>query len=230
MLDSVLFELDGVLVDTADARRDALLATLGADGLSLSESEYRETCAGLAIDEAVRAALRLRQAATDETVVDLTVHRVDRTYRAFLGKGLSLVEGAREVVERLQAIARLALVTRASRSEVELVLSLGRLEDAFSCVVAAEDTPRGKPAPDGYRVALARLARQRPVAPNAQTIALEDGLPGIRAARAAGVRCIAVGPLPAHVVLEADACLPSITGLSAERLLALIGASNERIS
>lgn len=227
MLDTVLFELEGVLAETAEERRDALLSTLHADGIPLSVSEYQETCAGLALEDAVRAALRLRDVSFDDTRVSLTVLRAERAYRAFIGKGLTLVEGTRETVERLLAVARLGIVTRATRSEVELVSSLAGLEHAFSCVVAAEDTSLGKPSPEPYLLALARLQGQRPA--RGLVLALEDGLPGIRAAHAAGLRCVVVGEVPAHVALEADGYLPAITGLVPETLPALVARKREPI-
>src|SRR4029079_18811952 len=98
MLDTVLFEFDGVLADTADARRDAVLSALHADGVELSEAEYREACAGLALDDAIRAAFDLHVAPSDASALALATLRAERTYRAYLGKGVMLVEGTKEVI------------------------------------------------------------------------------------------------------------------------------------
>ena len=229
MLDSVLFELDGVLADTTDARRDALLSTLAADGIALSDDEYRETCSGLTFEEAVRAAHALHRTAADAPSLTLAVLRAERAFRAFLGKGLTLAEGARDVIDRFAPVARLGIVTRANRAEVEFVLSLARLEYAFTCVVAAEDAFPAKPSPAPYRKALERLDRHRPIAARAMVVALEDTLAGIRSARSAGVACVAVGDIPAHVAMEANALLASIAGLTPEALLALVTRSAEPI-
>jgi beta-phosphoglucomutase-like phosphatase (HAD superfamily) len=229
MLDTVFFELDGVLADTAEVRRDALLATLHADGLTLDDNEYRLTCAGLATEDAIRAAWALRQMAADHTAVSLAALRAERNYRAFLGKGLTLAEGARETLDRLGTVARLGLVTRASRAEADFVLSLARMDHVFTCVIAAEDTPMGKPSAEPYRLALARIDRVRGASPRGVVVALEDALPGVRSARGAGILCVIVGDLPAHVALEADACLRSLGGLTPDRLLALVARKNEPI-
>ena len=229
MLDSVLFEFDGVLADTGDARRDALLSTLRAEGIELTESEYRETCAGLAMDDAVRAAFASHGALGSTSAVAVAVLRAERAYRAYLGKGLTLADGARDVIERFLPAARLGIVTRAGRREVDFVLSLARLEHAFTCIVASEDAFPGKPSPAPYRAALERLERRRRVPARAHVVALEDSLSGIRSARGAGLACVAVGNLPAHVAMEADAYLASISGLTPERLLALLTRSGEPI-
>lgn len=220
MLDTVFFELEGVLADTATARRDALLETLTRAGVALDDAEYRETCAGLGVEEAVRAAFRRHGAAEDDTAVALTALMAERAYRTHLGKGIMLVEGAREVVERMHAVARLALVTRASRAEAQFVLSLARLEHCFGCVVAAEDAPSPKPSPEPYRRAIARLRRSGPA--RGIAVAIEDALPGIRAARAAGLACVVVGDVPAHVALEADGYRPVLSGLGPDELLDLV--------
>jgi beta-phosphoglucomutase-like phosphatase (HAD superfamily) len=204
-----------------------LLSALHVDGVVLSEAEYREVCAGLSLEDAVRAALALR--GIHESAVAITALRAERAYRAYLGKGLTLAEGVREVILRLLPVTRLGIVTRASRREVDFVLSLAQLEHAFTCIVAAEDAFPGKPSPAPYRAARDRLERLRPIAAKSHVVALEDGAPGIRSARAAGIDCVAVGDLPAHVAMEADALLPSLAGLTPERLFALLTRSGEPI-
>ena len=72
------------------------------------------------------------------------------------------------------------------------------------------------------------MNRQRPLSPKA-VIALEDGTAGIRAARAAGVRCIAVGPIPAHIAIEADAYVTSLAGQTARSLDLLSRPGQERV-
>lgn len=230
VVDAVLMEFEGVLADTALARRDAMLSVLGEDGYVLSPAEYRESCAGLATPDAVRAALRRRGVMVDATALELLSLRVDRAFTAHVGKGVVLVDGAREAVERLAARARLGIVSRASRRDVEFVLSLAQMEHAFACVIGSEDAVPGKPDAAPYLAALHRLERRRPVPPEGIVVALEDAISGIRGARAAGLRCIAVGDLPAHVAMEADAILPAITGIDLATIEALIAREGERFA
>ena len=126
-------------------------------------------------------------------------------------------------------MARLGIVSRASRQEIALVLSLARLEHAFTCVIGVEDAFPPKPSPAPYAAALARLAKSRAPTPKAGVIALEESWQGIRSARAAGIRTIAVGNLPAHVAIEADAFLPSLRGATGAVLMSLVSGSGERI-
>lgn len=228
MLDTVLLELEGVIADTGEARRDAVFASLRADGIQLSPVEYREHCAGLAFDDAMRAAFRHAGRTVDETGIALAAHRAERAYRAYIGKGLTLVEGARETLERLHDHARLALVTRSPRNDAMFVLSLARVEHLFTCVVAAEDGS-SKPSPEPYRTALSRLQRSRARVARGTTVAIEDGLPGVQSAHSVGIPVVVVGDVPAHVALEADGYVSSIAGLTPESLLSLVAPRNEPI-
>ena len=217
-IDAVLVEFDGVLADTAAARRDAMCSVLEEDGLALSPEAYRDACAGLPTRDAVRGALARIGAPADETEMDLLTLRVDRAFSSHVGKGVMLVEGAREVMERIAARARVGIVTRANRRDVEFVLGLAQMEHIVSCVIGAEDASPSKPAPTPYLAALRRLERRRPISAEGLVVALEDSVPGIQSARAAGLRCIAVGDLPAHLAMEADAIIPAITGLDVRRI------------
>ena len=211
MVDAVLFEFEGVLADTRSARRSALLGSLGEDGVLLTEAEYVDVCGSLPVRDAVRAAMALRRVRCDDTGLELATVRAERRFSEELGRGVMLAAGVRELVDTLRGHTRLAIVSRAARREIDYVLALAGLDDAFEFVLADEDTFPSKPSPEPYRIALERLSRRRPVRP-ANVVALEDGPAGIRSAKSAGLRCAAVGPVPAHLAMDADALLPSLSG------------------
>ena len=226
-IDTVLLEFDGVLADTSLARRAAMVSVLDEDGIALSAEEYVDACLGRTTGDAVRALIARHGLAMDETGLDLLTMRVDRAFSAHLTTGVVLVEGARETVERLSTRVRLGIVSRLNRRDVEFVLALAQLEDAFVCVVGAEDAYPAKPSPAPYLMAMRRLQGQRPVPAHAVVVALEDSTVGIRSARAAQLSCIAVGHLPAHSAMEAVAIIPSVAGIdvaSLEQLIARTGA------
>ncbi|MCC6316209.1 MAG: HAD family hydrolase [Gemmatimonadaceae bacterium] len=211
-IDAVLVEFDGVVADTFGARRIAVDRALAEHGLTLSDDEYWELCAGWPTSEAVRSINRKRRLDLDETAIDLLALHVDRAYSAHIGKGVVLVDGARSSLERFAGRARVAAVSRLRRSDVQDLISLARLDHVFSFVVGEEDAYPPKPDPAPYRAALRRLARFRGEQ-HGTIVALENGVAGIRAARAAGLPCVAVGMQPAHVALEANAFVSSITGM-----------------
>jgi HAD superfamily hydrolase (TIGR01509 family) len=199
----LLLEFEGVLVDTRAAREAALAEALVADGIRVTPRLLAEA-SGRTIEDGVRRIRRAAGAADDETAVELGRLRAERAFAARAGKGLALQPGAREAVERLSACARCAIVTRASRRDVEFVLGLAGLESAFRPVIAAEDVDPPKPDAAPYAAALARFSQLFP-GQNLRALAVEDTLAGIRGARAAGIAAVALGPLPPHEALEADA-------------------------
>lgn len=225
-LDTVLMELEGVLADTAAARRTALGAGLAAEtGRAVDDAALAHGDA-LAPRLAVAAVARAHAPDLDDTGRDLAALRAERHFAEASGRGLSLVPGARAFVERLAAGARVGIVTRARRRDAELVLGLADLEYVVELLVTADDAVAPKPAAAPYELALDRLARRRPVVRD-RIVALEDGAAGIAAATAAGLAVIAVGDVPAHAAMRAAGALPSIDGATVETLQRIAGLGPE---
>lgn len=220
--DTVLFELEGVLADTAALRRDALRRSLADDGVPLSDEDFAARCTGLPPRAAANLAARRRGVVLDDTALDLAALRAERYFAEASAHGVSLVPGARELVESLAASARLAIVTRATRRDVDLVLGLAGLDHAIETIVTADDRVEPKPHPSGYVLAVERLSRRRPV-DRERALALEDGPAGIAAAGGAGLTCVVVGEHPAHEAMRAVGVVPSLQGLTLDRLAAVAG-------
>jgi beta-phosphoglucomutase-like phosphatase (HAD superfamily) len=185
MVDAVLLEWEGVLADTSVARREALLRALAEEGVQYEALE------------------------TDPALADLVALRATRVFAERIGKGLVLLPGAREFVERIQLASRVAIVTSATRAETEFVLRLSGLDAAISTIVSSDDMLEGSAT---YERAIAQLARVRPIKRD-HIIALASASPAVRAARAAGIHTIAVGA-PAHVALDADGALVAVDGIT----------------
>jgi HAD superfamily hydrolase (TIGR01509 family) len=226
MVDVVLLELEGVLLQTGELRRRALERAFADEGLPVIARSAGD-CTALPVRAAVSAALARANEARDETGVDLLTLRAERHFLDSVSRGLTLAAGAGDFVAGLQGSARLAIVTRASRRETELLLSLAGLDLAFETVVTSDDVREPKPAAAPYHVALERLRRRRALTA-ATVVALEDGVAGIRAARDAGVRCIAVGACPAFTAIEADGYLEDLAGATLETLRALVMRATTR--
>lgn len=216
----LLIEFEGVLADTAALRARAITEALAADGIAVNGALLRMT-AGLATEDAIRRIRDSVAAPDDETAVELSRLRTERAFAERAGKGLSLQPGARQALDKLTGVARLALVTRASRREVEFVLNLGGLESLFRPVIALEDCTPPKPARNPYDAALKRIGELFP-GQTLRGVAVEDSVAGVRAARAAGMMTVIVGDVPAHDAMEADSWVESIVDLTPERVRALV--------
>jgi HAD superfamily hydrolase (TIGR01509 family) len=213
VIQAVVFDLDGVLVDSEhiwDRAREELARERGGRwhdgaqrdmmGMSSTEwSRYMHDTIGLP--------------ESPEEISDDVVRRLDQIYR----EHLPLIEGAAEVVERLAARWPLAVASSSNRPLIDLVLELSGLARFFSATVSSEEVPLGKPAPDVYLEAAKRLA----VEPTA-CAAVEDSHNGILSAKAAAMRVIAVPnrvyPPRAEALAVADDVLGSIADLTPERI------------
>lgn len=217
----VFLEFEGVLADTTPHRVAALRDALLADGLALDDETWTEHCFGLSVEDAVVAARRALGAEDDPVAAEVARLRAERGFVERIGRGLLMQPGGLALVQALRSQARLALVTRAARRDVDFVLTLAGLSDTFTCVVTADDKGARKPSPAPYLLALEKLSRTTPAAA-AEALAFEDSRPGIRSARSAGVRSIAVGTIPVHHAMEADAYYPTLAGMSFDEMRSLV--------
>jgi beta-phosphoglucomutase-like phosphatase (HAD superfamily) len=217
MLDAVLLEWEGVLADTASARRDALARALSAEGIALDTA----ACSTLRDDEwpddAVASVLA-QLGRADPTLAELVALRATRAFAERLGQGFVLLPGAREFVERAQVAARVAIVTGAMRAETEFMLRLAGLEDAVSTIVCSDDVLDAHTA---FERAIEQLSRRRPLHRD-RVVAIAMTSSALREARAAGVRTVAIGA-PAHVAVDANGAVDSIDGLGLSDLARVAG-------
>jgi HAD superfamily hydrolase (TIGR01509 family) len=122
--------------------------------------------------------------------------------------------GARTLVLELASELPLGIASGALRREIEAILQASGLRDAFAAVVGADDVSRGKPDPEPYLKALARLRARAPQLGPADCLVFEDSVPGILAARAAGMKVIGVASsYPAARLQPAHRVVPTLAGL-----------------
>jgi len=224
MADGVLLDWEGVLADTADARRDALRAALGDEGIAFDDEAYDHRCAGRSVRDA--AAHLLRDRAADAALVELVALRAERAFAARLAQGFAIDPDAGRFAELAQLRAPLVVVTASGRAECDAALRLAGLHDSCAAIVTADEVPGASPSAESFERALTHLARRRPVR-RERVVVLATTLPYIRAARAAGLRTVAVHA-PAHVALEADAAVPSLAGVTMDAVDALLDIAAER--
>ena len=143
------------------------------------------------------------------------VRRMQERYEA----DLPLVDGAVAAVARLAPAFRLGLASSSNRPLIDTVLTMSGLAELFEVTVSSEEVARGKPAPDVYLEATARLG----VAPS-RSVAVEDSANGIRSARAAGLRVLAIPnrryPPPQDALVLSDIVLESLSELTPEAVTA----------
>lgn len=213
MTESVVFDLDGVLVDSEGVWEEVRRAFVGeAGGHWLPDTQSR--LMGMSSPEWGRYLSRdLGVGMPPEEVTAVVIDRMRRRY----AEHLPLIPGAVEAVRRIGARWPLGLASSSPLEIVRSVVEEAGLSDCFAAIAASDEVPSGKPAPDVYLLAAQRLA----VHP-AASAAVEDSSNGLRSAAAAGFRVVAV-PQPAY---PPD---PDALALAAVRLDSLAALTPELI-
>jgi HAD superfamily hydrolase (TIGR01509 family) len=215
-LRAVIFDLDGVLVDSETAWDEARRELVQSSGGTWRPEATRAMMGMSSVEWSRYLRDELGVPMAPDEISAAVVARLEARYR----EHLPLFPGAVEAVGRLAGRWRLGLASSANRPIIDLVLRESGLAERFAATVSSEEVPRGKPAPDVYLEAARRLG----VDP-AACAAVEDSSNGLRAAAAAGMRVIAIPnqafPPDADALALADAVLPSIAALDAELVAGL---------
>ena len=184
---ALVFDMDGVLIDSEPLWRRAEIELFGRVGLSLSEADCIQT-QGLRIDE-VTAFWYTRQPWPGPSPDAMATQIVERMVELIQSEG-EPIEGVRESLDHAaDAGWRLGLASSSSLLLIETVLDRFDLGDRFACVHSAEHVARGKPHPDVYLAALEGLGVE-----GRDAVAVEDSAHGMASALAAGMRCVAIPP------------------------------------
>lgn len=184
MTGAVIWDVDGTLVDTAELHFEAW-ATMARDlGRPFSRADFAATF-GRRNPEIIHHLFN--HPYTDAEIAELG-DRKEELYRTEAAKGVELLPGARALLEGLHAAGfAQAIGSSAPRHNLELILRLTRTEPFFQAVVSSEDTQFGKPHPQVFLIAAQRLG-----AVPARCVVFEDAVAGVQAARAGGMKCVAV--------------------------------------
>jgi HAD superfamily hydrolase (TIGR01509 family) len=191
---AVIFDLDGTLVDSEPNYYEAGRRLLAGHGVRDFGWERHTDFIGIGTRETLEA---LRAEYGIAAPVGELLAEKNRLYLELAGASTEVFPQMREFVERLHASgAAVAVASGSSRAAIEAVLGRTGLAPLFPVTVSAEEVPHGKPEPDIFLEAARRLG-----VPPGRCVVVEDAVPGAAAARAAGMRCIAV-PYPAAAAVS----------------------------
>lgn len=208
---AVLWDLDGVLVDSTRYHYEAYREMLTGSGRELGFEEFRNLI-GLRNETILRRLFGELPAGE----VERLARRKEELFRERIAGNVEALPGAADLVRRLQREGvPMAIVSSTPRANIDLILGILGLGGAFSAIVGAEDAGRGKPDPEGFLVAAGRLG----VAP-ADCVVLEDAPEGIEGAKAAGMRCVGVATTrPPERLRQADLVVESLDDPRVEAFL-----------
>jgi beta-phosphoglucomutase len=189
---ATLFDYNGVLVDDERVHLAAFREVLAPLGIDLDERTYWDRYLGFD-DAGAFAAVLLDQGrpAPDETVVDL-IERKKPVYLRMAEGNLHAFDGAAALVRRRAARGPAVVVSGALRAEIVMGLQVLGVGDLVTGIVAAEDTNRSKPDPEGYALGIAALDAIAGPGVGVRALVIEDSTAGVQAAKSAGLACAAV--------------------------------------
>lgn len=222
MTEAVLFDFNGVLVDDEAQHCEALQRVLADEGITLTREQYYAEYLGLDDRTGFVEAFRRAQRTLTTELIRHLVDKKSRMYLQLVTTSLRLVAGASAFVLDAGKQFRLGIVSGALRREIDHVLGLTGLAGRFEIIIAADDVPRCKPDPAPYRAAHSAFNHSgtRPIAVD-KCVVIEDSVPGLEAALAAGMPCVVLTTNhPSHRLAGRGAALvwDSLAGHTAAEL------------
>jgi HAD superfamily hydrolase (TIGR01509 family) len=214
MLRALIFDFNGIIVDDEPIHFELFRRVLAEEGIELTEQDYYARYLGFDDRGAFTAAHREQGRLLDEQRLARLIGRKAVYYQNEIRNNVRIFPGVEKLVADLARTFPLAVASGALRDEIETILSTAGLLKHFAVIISAEDVNEGKPEPEIFLKALARLNAQFENAPPitaADCLVIEDSKEGIRGARRAGMKCLAVSNShPAELLHEANAVVRSL--------------------
>jgi HAD superfamily hydrolase (TIGR01509 family) len=210
---AVLWDVDGTLVDSLEYHWLSWQAALESEGYALAREQFLATF-GRRNDEILRTYFGPDIA--DERIAAISLDKEERYRELVRTRGITLLAGVRRWLEQLQAAGwRQAIASSAPPLNLEVILAALDVGDCFDAIVSAEEVERGKPDPQIFLVAAAKVET-----PPSRCVVVEDAPAGITAAHRAGMR--AIGVLTTHAALAADRVVKTLDELPDEAFAILL--------
>jgi HAD superfamily hydrolase (TIGR01509 family) len=214
MLRALIFDFNGIIVDDEPIHFELFKQVLAEEGIKLTEADYYTRYLGFDDRGAFTAAYREHGRSLDEKLLARLIDRKTIYYQSEIRSKVRIFPGVEKLVTTLVPVLPLAVASGALRQEIETILSAAGLLKHFAVIISAEDVDHGKPEPEIFLKALARLNAQvedgHPI-DAADCLVIEDSKEGIRGARRAGMKCLAVSNShPTELLQEANAVVRSL--------------------
>jgi len=224
-MDALIFDFDGVVVDSEPVHCATFQQVLRTRGVEMSREDYY--CRYLGFDDHdcfLHAGADAGTRFSEDEIARMTAEKTVLVQRAF-GESIQPLRGAVELIA--SAAGRgvpVGVCSGALKGEIELASRTVGALDHFTTIVSAEEVPAGKPDPSGYRMTLERLARLtgRPLRAD-RSVVVEDAPAGIQAAKGAGMKVLAVANSYSRDELaQADRIVDSLAEVTVDDLERLV--------
>jgi phosphoglycolate phosphatase len=193
MLRAVIFDFDGVIVDSEMTHFESFNKALKPYKVQISKEQYFEEYLGLTDSDLLRTLVEEGRLKINESQVETITRKKTEIFEE-TAKQAPIIDGVSEFLELLeQNNITAAICSGALSAEIEMILNNANLRRFFKVIVSAEQAAKGKPAPDGFLVTLEKLNEKtdKPIKAN-QCVVIEDSRWGLEAAETAGMHTVAV--------------------------------------
>ena len=193
MIRAIIFDFDGVITDSEPVHLKMFQKVLSEMGITLNAMEYYEVYLGMDDRGCFTTILKSNGIGTAPRLIQSLIQKKTNYLMEYIKNDLFIYPGVVELVDSSRKDYLLAIASGALRHEIEFVLESAGIRSAFNVIVSAEDVSEGKPNPECFNKALEQLngmGGER--IKKDECLVIEDSIAGIEAARAAGMRCVAV--------------------------------------
>lgn len=214
--EAVIFDFDGVIVDTEPLHYAAFQRTLEPLGLHFTWQEYVEVYIGFDDRDAFRHAFSTKDSVLNQETLRQLIARKAAVFNEVIRSGVTAYPGVVDLIHLLHTNKiPLAICSGALRSDINPILTMLGISEVFDIIVTADDVAASKPDPECYELAFRRLrAAHKNTFSKTTTVAIEDTPAGIASAKAAGlVVCAVTNSYPADRLVQATYITDSLASL-----------------
>jgi beta-phosphoglucomutase family hydrolase len=217
---AVIWDMDGVIADTAPYHLKAWQGVFRKRGVNFTEEDFRRNF-GQRNDTIIRNTLGED---ISQSEIDVIASDKERNFRHRVRQNIKPLPGAIKLITSLKEHGfSVALASSAPMENIQLVIRGLGIESSFQAIVSGKEVTEGKPSPQVFLLAAERLG----VEPK-DCIVIEDAVAGVTAAKRAGMYCLAVtGTHPRHSLTEADLVVNTLEAVSTNALEGLFNPSRE---
>jgi beta-phosphoglucomutase len=220
MLSAIIFDFDGIIVDSEPMHHRAFNEVLAPLGMEISWEDYCETYIGFDDRDALRTVFKAYdKKSCSRDVKKLIELKAAAFQRLVQGGEAKPLPGAVELIKSIPVRLPVGLCSGALREDIDPIIKNLGIANAFNVIVTAEDTPKSKPDPAPYQLALKKLGIEDP----ATALAIEDTPAGILSAKKAGMKVLAVtNSYDRDYLMDADAITDSLENVTRPELENLV--------
>lgn len=230
MLKAIVFDMDGVIVDSEPLHYEAFVQVARLHGADFDYAQYLKRYVGFDDEQGFHAILTdagARGAGGDAALIQRLKQQKAEVFESVVSNGIRALPGAMTLIEQATTQIPLALATGATGQDARLILQGLSIADRFDPVVTADDVVRSKPDPATYALAVQGLAQRHPglsIEP-ADCLAIEDTPAGVASAQGAGLKTLAVCTTTTGDHLnQANRVIDHLNGVTLEQLRAWFDA------